>query len=72
MEWRLRFSRSKSSFSKPNAQKSTGAKSGDFAVYGEGCMSIQMVRRWRSWFLERRQNVHDDERSGRPVTLRTM
>ncbi|UYV63079.1 hypothetical protein LAZ67_2003071 [Cordylochernes scorpioides] len=27
-----------------------------------------MVRRWRSWFLEGRQNVHDDERSGRPVT----
>ncbi|UYV76518.1 hypothetical protein LAZ67_14000927 [Cordylochernes scorpioides] len=30
--------------------------------------SIQMVRRWRSWFLEGRQNLHDDERSGRPVT----
>ncbi|UYV63882.1 hypothetical protein LAZ67_2005882 [Cordylochernes scorpioides] len=27
-----------------------------------------MVCRWRSWFLEGRQNVHDDERSGRPVT----
>ncbi|UYV64399.1 hypothetical protein LAZ67_3000530 [Cordylochernes scorpioides] len=27
-----------------------------------------MVRRWRSWFLEGRQNVHDDERSDRPVT----
>ncbi|UYV74992.1 hypothetical protein LAZ67_12001995 [Cordylochernes scorpioides] len=27
-----------------------------------------MVRRWRSWFLEGRQNVHDDERSGRPIT----
>ncbi|UYV74318.1 hypothetical protein LAZ67_11002999 [Cordylochernes scorpioides] len=38
------------------------------SVYGEGCMSIQMVRRWRSWFLEGRQNVHDDERSGSPVT----
>ncbi|UYV80594.1 hypothetical protein LAZ67_19000892 [Cordylochernes scorpioides] len=38
------------------------------SVYGEGCMSIQMVRRCRSWFLEGRQNVHDDERSGRPVT----
>ncbi|UYV72496.1 hypothetical protein LAZ67_9003405, partial [Cordylochernes scorpioides] len=37
------------------------------SVYGEGCMSIQMVRRWRSWFLEGRQNVHD-ERSGSPVT----
>ncbi|UYV73882.1 hypothetical protein LAZ67_11001257 [Cordylochernes scorpioides] len=38
------------------------------SVYGEGCMSIQMVRRWRSWFLEGRQNVHDDERRDRPVT----
>ncbi|UYV82504.1 hypothetical protein LAZ67_21002596 [Cordylochernes scorpioides] len=37
-------------------------------VYGEECMSIQMVRRWRSWFLEGRQNVHDDERSGSPFT----
>ncbi|UYV63563.1 hypothetical protein LAZ67_2004680 [Cordylochernes scorpioides] len=27
-----------------------------------------MVRRWRSWFLEGRQNLHDDERSGSPVT----
>ncbi|UYV64647.1 hypothetical protein LAZ67_3001475 [Cordylochernes scorpioides] len=27
-----------------------------------------MVRRWRSWFLEGRQNVHGDERSGSPVT----
>ncbi|UYV84091.1 hypothetical protein LAZ67_X001152 [Cordylochernes scorpioides] len=27
-----------------------------------------MVRRWRSWFLEGRQNVLDDERSGRPAT----
>ncbi|UYV62435.1 hypothetical protein LAZ67_2000559 [Cordylochernes scorpioides] len=38
------------------------------SVYGEECMSIQMVRRWRSWFLEGRQRVYDDERSGRPVT----
>ncbi|UYV60847.1 hypothetical protein LAZ67_1002591 [Cordylochernes scorpioides] len=38
------------------------------SVYGEECMSIQMVRRWRSWFLEGWQNVHDDERSGSPVT----
>ncbi|UYV77467.1 hypothetical protein LAZ67_15001120 [Cordylochernes scorpioides] len=38
------------------------------SLYGEECMSIQMVRRWRSWFLEGRQNVHDDERSGSPVT----
>ncbi|UYV69306.1 hypothetical protein LAZ67_6003196 [Cordylochernes scorpioides] len=38
------------------------------SVYGKECMSIQMVRRRRSWFLEGQQNVHDDERSGRPVT----
>ncbi|UYV63443.1 hypothetical protein LAZ67_2004096 [Cordylochernes scorpioides] len=38
------------------------------SVYSEECMSIKMVRRWRSWFLEGRQNVHDDEQSGRPVT----
>ncbi|UYV65927.1 hypothetical protein LAZ67_3005901, partial [Cordylochernes scorpioides] len=38
------------------------------SVNGEGCMSIQMVRRWHSWFLKGRQNKHDDERSGRPFT----
>ncbi|UYV84180.1 Transposase [Cordylochernes scorpioides] len=38
------------------------------AVRGGPTCYIQMVRRWRSWFLEGRRNVHDDERSGRPVT----
>ena len=38
-------------------------------VYGEGCMSIQMVRRWRVLFLEGRENVHDELRSGRPTTV---
>ncbi|UYV81473.1 hypothetical protein LAZ67_20001298 [Cordylochernes scorpioides] len=28
----------------------------------------QSKNRWRSWFLEGRQNVHGDERSGSPVT----
>ncbi|UYV82696.1 hypothetical protein LAZ67_22000583 [Cordylochernes scorpioides] len=37
------------------------------SVYSEGCMSIQMVRRWPLWFLEGWQNVHDNERSGWPV-----
>ncbi|UYV67192.1 hypothetical protein LAZ67_4004295, partial [Cordylochernes scorpioides] len=40
------------------------------SVYGEGSMSILMVCRWRSWFLEGQKNVRDDERSGRPVLLR--
>lgn len=33
-------------------------------------MSVQMVRRWRQWFLEGRQTVYDEERSGRPSTSR--
>ncbi|UYV62704.1 hypothetical protein LAZ67_2001639, partial [Cordylochernes scorpioides] len=40
----------------------------ELSVYGEECMSIQMIRRWRLWFLEGRQNLPDDERSGSPVT----
>ncbi|KAG8338350.1 hypothetical protein J6590_000009 [Homalodisca vitripennis] len=39
-------------------------------VYGEHDMSVQMVRRWRAMFLEGRENVHDDERSGRPANSR--
>ena len=35
-------------------------------VYGEGAMSDSMVRRWVRLFSEGRENVHDDERSGRP------
>ena len=35
-------------------------------VYGEGAMSGSMVRRWVRLFNEGRENVHDDERSGRP------
>ncbi|KAG8259710.1 hypothetical protein J6590_008746 [Homalodisca vitripennis] len=33
-------------------------------------MSVQMVRRWRAMFLEGRENVHDDERNGRPANFR--
>ena len=36
-------------------------------VYGEGAMSDSMVRRWVRLFNEGRENVHDDERSGRPL-----
>lgn len=39
-------------------------------VYGEHAMSVQMVRRWRVKFLEGRESVHDQERSGRPSTSR--
>jgi hypothetical protein len=35
-------------------------------VYGENAMSDGMVRRWCTMFSERRTNVHDDNRSGRP------
>ena len=35
-------------------------------VYGEGAMSDSMVRRWVRLFNEGREDVHDDERSGRP------
>ena len=34
-------------------------------VYGEHVMSISMVRRWVQMFNEGRENVHDDQRSGR-------
>ena len=42
------------------------------AVYGEKCMSLQMVRSWRKKFAEGRTNVHDAQRSGRPSTARTQ
>lgn len=35
-------------------------------VYGENTMSDSMVRRWVRQFNEGRDQVHDDERSGRP------
>ncbi|UYV79262.1 hypothetical protein LAZ67_17001830 [Cordylochernes scorpioides] len=53
---------------RPTRRRKMKLRSIFMSVYREGCMSIQMVRRWRSWFLEGRQNVHDDERSDRPVT----
>ena len=38
-------------------------------VYGEHAASSSMVRRWVRLFNERRGNVHDDPRSGRPSVV---
>lgn len=38
------------------------------AVYGSSAMSVQMVRKWCRAFAEGRQNVVDEQRSGRPST----
>jgi transposase len=38
-------------------------------VYGEHVMSGSMVRRWVRHFIEGRENVHDDPRSGRPSVV---
>jgi len=35
-------------------------------VYGDNAMSDGMVRKWVRIFNERRENVHDEARSGRP------
>lgn len=35
-------------------------------VYGDNAMSDSIVRRWVRHFNEGRENVHDDERCGRP------
>ncbi|KAG5338420.1 GVQW3 protein, partial [Acromyrmex charruanus] len=40
-------------------------------IYGDKCMSVQMVRRWRTYFLEGRGEVHDEQRAGRPKTAIT-
>lgn len=39
------------------------------SVYGESCMSIAMVCRWRDSFVSGRDNVHDEKRSGRPASV---
>jgi transposase len=36
-----------------------------YEVYGENAMSDGMVRKWVRSFNERRDNVHDEQRSGR-------
>jgi transposase len=38
-------------------------------VYGEHAMSDSVVRRWVRHCHERRENVHDDPRSGRPSVV---
>ncbi|KAK7575531.1 hypothetical protein V9T40_011817 [Parthenolecanium corni] len=35
-------------------------------TYGEGCLDISRVRRWRRQFIEGRTSVDDEARSGRP------
>jgi len=38
-------------------------------VYAEHAVSSSMVRRWVRLFNERRENMHDDPRSGRPSVV---
>jgi len=38
-------------------------------VYGDNAMSDGMVRKWVRMFNERRENVHDEARSGRPSLI---
>ena len=38
-------------------------------VYGDNAMSVGMVRKWIWMFNERRDNVHDEARSGRPSSM---
>ncbi|KAG8226984.1 hypothetical protein J437_LFUL000289 [Ladona fulva] len=40
------------------------------SVYDQDAMSIQMVRRWQTIFIEGRETVHDEERSGSTITSR--
>lgn len=40
-------------------------------VFGDNCMSRTQVFEWHKRFVEGREVVEDDERSGRPVTSRT-
>ena len=35
-------------------------------MYGDNAVSDGMVRKWVRMFNERRENVHDEARSGRP------
>ena len=35
-------------------------------VYGDNAMSDGMVRKWVRMFIEGRENMHDETRSGRP------
>ncbi len=39
-------------------------------IYGEECMSIQMVRQWMQTFREGRDEVHDMPRADQHVNLK--
>ena len=39
-------------------------------MYGENAMAESMVQKWVRMFKERRENVHDEPRSGRPSLVR--
>lgn len=41
-------------------------------VYGDKCMSVQMVRHWCREFSNGRKDVHDEERSGRPAVSESI
>lgn len=41
------------------------------SVYGQQCMSLQMVARWRTQFVNGRDQLHDEERAGRPAHATT-
>ncbi|KAG8212700.1 hypothetical protein J437_LFUL019601 [Ladona fulva] len=38
------------------------------SVYGKDAISVQIVHHWRTMFTKGRETVHDEERSGRPMT----
>ena len=40
-------------------------------VFGDEAPPLRTVQRWSKWFHEGREEVEDDERSGRPVTEAT-
>ncbi|CAF4012003.1 unnamed protein product [Rotaria sp. Silwood1] len=41
-------------------------------VFGDEAPSYRTVTRWAQWFREGREEIEDEERSGRPVTKTTL
>ncbi|CAF4991367.1 unnamed protein product, partial [Rotaria sp. Silwood1] len=41
-------------------------------VFGDEAPSYRTVARWAQWFREGREEIEDEERSGRPVTETTL
>ena len=41
-------------------------------VFGDEVPSYRTVARWPQWFREGREEIEDEERSGRPVTETTL